>query len=173
MNKGLEFIEARHLFDVSPDKIKVVVHPQSIIHSMVGFVDGSVLAQLGIPDMKGPIGFALAYPDRLPLQLEFPDFTTLAQLTFEPPDIERFPCLALALEACARGGTLPAVLNAANEIVVNAFLQRRIGFIDIPRVIQETMDRHPYQSQPTIDQLREADREARELAEREIRRCNA
>ena len=93
MNKGLEFIEARHLFDMAPEKIEVIVHPQSIVHSMVGFVDGSVLAQLGIPDMKGPIGYALAYPERLPLELGFPDFTTLAQLTFEPPDLERFPCL--------------------------------------------------------------------------------
>ena len=173
MNKGLEFIEARHLFDMAPDKIEVIVHPQSIVHSMVGFVDGSVLAQLGIPDMKGPIGYALAYPERLPLELDYPDFTTLAQLTFEPPDLERFPCLALAFEACAQGGTLPAVLNAANEMAVSAFLERRIAFTDIHRVIQQTMERHTPQIQPSIEQIREADREARQIAGNEIRRCNA
>ena len=173
MNKGLEFIEARHLFDMAPDKIEVIVHPQSIVHSMVGFVDGSVLAQLGIPDMKGPIGYALAYPERLPLELGYPDFTTLAQLTFEPPDLERFPCLALAFEACARGGTLPAVLNAANEMAVSAFLERRIAFTDIHRVIHQTMERHTPQFQPSIEQIRRADREARQIAGNEIRRCNA
>jgi 1-deoxy-D-xylulose-5-phosphate reductoisomerase len=173
MNKGLEFIEARHLFDMAPDKIDVIVHPQSIVHSMVGFVDGSVLAQLGIPDMKGPIGYALAYPERLPLELDYPDFTTLAQLTFEPPDLKRFPCLALAFEACARGGTLPAVLNAANEMAVSAFLERRIAFTDIHRVIHQTMERHTPQFQPSIEQIREADREARQIAGNEIRRCNA
>ena len=173
MNKGLEFIEARHLFDMAPDKIEVIVHPQSIVHSMVGFVDGSVLAQLGIPDMKGPIGYALAYPERLPLELGYPDFTTLAQLTFEPPDLERFPCLALAFEACAGGGTLPAVLNAANEMAVSAFLERRIAFTDIHRVIHQTMERHTPQFQPSIEQIREADHEARQIAGNEIRRCNA
>ncbi|MBC2733625.1 MAG: 1-deoxy-D-xylulose-5-phosphate reductoisomerase [Desulfobacteraceae bacterium] len=173
MNKGLEFIEARHLFDMAPDKIEVIVHPQSIVHSMVGFVDGSVLAQLGIPDMKGPIGYALAYPERLPLELGYPDFTTLAKLTFEPPDLERFPCLALAFEACAGGGTLPAVLNAANEMAVSAFLERRIAFTDIHRVIHQTMERHTPQFQPSIEQIREADREARQIAGNEIRRCNA
>ena len=173
MNKGLEFIEAHHLFDMAPEKIDVIVHPQSIVHSMVGFVDGSVLAQLGIPDMKGPIGYALAYPERLPLELGYPDFTTLAQLTFEPPDLKRFPCLALAFEACARGGTLPAVLNAANEMAVSAFLERRIAFTDIHRVIHQTMERHTPQFQPSIEQIREADREARQIADNEIRRCNA
>jgi 1-deoxy-D-xylulose-5-phosphate reductoisomerase len=173
MNKGLEFIEARHLFDMAPDKIEVVVHSQSIVHSMVGFVDGSVLAQLGIPDMKGPIGYALAYPERLPLQLGYPDFTALAKLTFEPPDLERFPCLALAFEACAGGGTLPAVLNAANEMAVSAFLERRIAFTDIHRVIRQTMERHIPQTRPSIEQICEADGEARQMAGNEIRRCSA
>ena len=173
MNKGLEFIEARHLFDMAPDKIEVIVHPQSIVHSMVGFVDGSVLAQLGIPDMKGPIGYALAYPERLPLELGYPDFTTLAQLTFEPPDLKRFPCLGLAFEACTAGGTLPAVLNAANEMAVSAFLARRIAFTDIHRVIHQSMERHTPQTQPSIEQIREADREARQIAGNEIRRCSA
>jgi 1-deoxy-D-xylulose-5-phosphate reductoisomerase len=173
MNKGLEFIEARYLFDIPPAKIEVVVHPQSIIHSMVGFVDGSVLAQLGIPDMRGPIGYALAYPDRLPLQLDYPDFTTLAKLTFEPPDLERFPCLVLAFEACAQGGTLPAVLNAANEMAVTAFLAHRIAFTDIHRVISRAMERHVLQTQPSIEQICEADRQAREFAADEIQRCGA
>ena len=139
MNKGLEFIEARFLFGLAPEKIDVVVHPQSIIHSMVGFVDGSVLAQLGIPDMKGPIGYALSYPERLPHQLDYPDFTTLATLSFEAPDLARFPCLALAYEACRQGGTLPAVLNAANEVAVHAFLQHRLNFGHIHQVIDGTM----------------------------------
>jgi len=173
MNKGLEFIEARHLFDMAPDQIDVIVHPQSIVHSMVGFVDGSVLAQLGIPDMKGPIGYALAYPERLPLELGYPDFTTLAQLTFESPDLKRFPCLGLAFEACSAGGTLPAVLNAANEMAVSAFLERRIAFTDIHRVIHQSMERHKPQFQPSIEQIREADREARQIAGNEIRRCSA
>jgi 1-deoxy-D-xylulose-5-phosphate reductoisomerase len=173
MNKGLEFIEARYLFDIVPEKIEVVVHPQSIIHSMVGFVDGSILAQLGIPDMRGPIGYALAYPDRLPLQLDYPDFTTLAKLTFEPPDLERFPCLALAFEACAQGGTLPAVLNAANEMAVTAFLADRIAFTDIHRVISRVMERHTLRTRPSIEQICEADRHAREFAADEIQRCNA
>ena len=173
MNKGLEFIEARYLFDIAPEKIEVVVHPQSIIHSMVGFVDGSVLAQLGIPDMRGPIGYALAYPDRLPLQLGYPDFTALANLTFEPPDLGRFPCLALAFEACAQGGTLPAVLNAANELAVTAFLAKRIAFTDIHRVISRTMERHLLHTRPSIEQICEADRQARQLAADEIRRCSA
>jgi 1-deoxy-D-xylulose-5-phosphate reductoisomerase len=173
MNKGLEFIEARHLFDMDPEHIEVIVHPQSIIHSMVGFVDGSVLAQLGIPDMKGPIGYALAYPERLPLKLDFPDFKTLAKLTFEPPDLKRFPCLALAFEACAQGGTLPAVLNAANEMAVSAFLAHRIAFTDIHRVIHRTMERHPLHTRPSIEQICEADRQAREFASDEIHRCSA
>jgi len=173
MNKGLEFIEARYLFDIAPEKIEVVVHPQSIIHSMVGFVDGSVLAQLGVPDMRGPIGYALAYPDRLPLQLDYPDFTALAKLTFEPPDLERFPCLALAFAACAQGGTLPAVLNAANELAVTAFLEKRIAFTDIHRVISQAMERHALQTRPSIEQICEADRQARQFAADEIRRCNA
>ena len=173
MNKGLEVIEARWLFGVSPRQIEVVVHPQSIVHSMVGFVDGSVLAQLGIPDMKGPIAYALAYPDRIALGLDYPDFTALANLTFEPPDLNRFPCLALAMDACTQGGTLPAVLNAANEIAVNAFLKRHIAFPDIHRVIDATMARHAWQNQPDLEQIREADRLARIMANEEIQKCNA
>jgi len=173
MNKGLEFIEARYLFDMAPEKIEVVVHPQSIVHSMVGFVDGAVLAQLGIPDMKGPIGYALAFPERPPIHLDYPDFTRLARLTFEPPDMERFPCLSLAFEACTQGGTMPAVLNAANEMAVNAFLQGRIAFPHIYGVIDAAMARHAWHSQPDIEQIREADRLARIMAAEEIQKCNA
>lgn len=168
MNKGLEFIEARFLFDMAPEKIEVLVHPQSIIHSMVGFCDGAILAQAGIPDMKGPIGYALSYPERLPLPLDYPKFAALAKLTFEPPDLVRFPCLGLAYEACRQGGTLPAVLNAANEVAVHAFLQRRIGFNDIHRIIEHTMTRHTPIGRPSIEQISEADHNARELAEDEI-----
>jgi 1-deoxy-D-xylulose-5-phosphate reductoisomerase len=168
MNKGLEFIEARFLFGIPPEKIQVVVHPQSIVHSMVGFVDGSVLAQLGIPDMKGPIGYALSFPDRLPLRLPYPDFTALANLTFEAPDLDRFPCLALAYEACRQGGTLPAVLNAANEVAVKAFLQRRIAFTDIHRIIEDAMAKHAPIRKPGLEQIREADRQARRMADAEV-----
>ncbi len=170
MNKGLEFIEARYLFDMAPERIEVLVHPQSIVHSMVGFVDGAVIAQMGIPDMKGPIAYALAYPERLPLGLAYPDFASLASLTFEKPDVARFPCLALAWEACRQGGTLPAVLNAANEVAVNAFLQGRIGFTRIAPVIEQTMAGHRVERRPAIEQIREADRRARRAAEETIRR---
>ena len=168
MNKGLEFIEARFLFGLAPEKIEVLIHPQSIIHSMVGFVDGSVLAQLGIPDMKGPIGFALSYPERLPHKLDYPDFTALANLSFETPDLVRFPCLALAYEACRQGGTMPAVLNAANEVAVHAFLQHRIAFTDIHRIIDQTMTRHAWVPHPDIEAIRAADRLARQTAEEAI-----
>ena len=164
MNKGLEFIEARFLFGLAPRQIEVLIHPQSIVHSMVGFVDGAVLAQLGIPDMKAPIGYALSYPDRLPLGLAYPDFTALANLSFETPDLERFPCLSLAYQACREGGTLPAVLNAANEVAVNAFLQGRIPFTDIHRIIAHAMDRHALVSHPDIAHIRAADRQARRVA---------
>lgn len=164
MNKGLEFIEARFLFGLAPQQIEVLIHPQSIVHSMVGFVDGTVLAQLGIPDMKGPIGYALSYPDRLPLRLDYPDFTALANLSFEAPDLKRFPCLSLAYHACREGGTLPAVLNAANEVAVNAFLQGRIAFADIQRIIAHTMDQHTPEPHPDIDHIRAADRQARRVA---------
>ncbi|MDJ0666509.1 MAG: 1-deoxy-D-xylulose-5-phosphate reductoisomerase [Desulfobacterales bacterium] len=164
MNKGLEFIEARFLFDLAPEDIEVVVHPQSIVHSMVAFVDGAIIAQLGMPDMQGPIAYALSYPERLPLDLPLPVFTDLARLTFEAPDQERFPCLRLALEACAAGGTLPAVLNAANETVVYAFLEGRLDFPGIAAVIADTLKRHDRISGPTIADIRASDRWARETA---------
>ena len=157
MNKGLEFIEARFLFDIPADAIEVVVHPQSIVHSMVAFVDGSIIAQLGVPDMQGPIAYALSYPERLPLYLPLPAFTDIACLTFETPDLERFPCLRLALEACAAGGTLPAVLNAANEIAVYAFLDGRIEFSAIPDAIEDALEHHAQKTRPTLDDIRAAD----------------
>ncbi len=164
MNKGLEFIEARFLFDFPADAIEVVVHPQSIVHSMVAFVDGSIIAQLGVPDMQGPIAYALSYPERLPLDLPLPDFVDIARLTFEAPDLERFPCLRLAFEACAGGGTLPAVLNAANEVAVYAFLDGTIDFSGIHAAIDDALQRHDHVARPTLDDIRAADRWARQTA---------
>jgi 1-deoxy-D-xylulose-5-phosphate reductoisomerase len=166
MNKGLEVIEARWLFAVNPDQVDVVVHPQSIVHSLVEFVDGSVIAQLGIPDMRIPISYALNYPERLANTLPRLDLTQIGTLTFEPPDLMRFPCLRLAFEAIHACGTLPAVLNAANEATVEAFLHERIRFIDIPAVIEETLHRH--EARPIVDSdigvILDADRWARETA---------
>lgn len=139
MNKGLEMIEAAHLFPVPPDRIEIVVHPQSVIHSMVAYVDGSVLAQLGTPDMRTPIAYALAWPQRMRTPAEQLDFTRLTALTFEAPDPVRFPALRLAREALVAGGSVPAVLNAANEVAVAAFLAGRIGFLDIARIVEDTL----------------------------------
>jgi 1-deoxy-D-xylulose-5-phosphate reductoisomerase len=166
MNKGLEVIEARWLFGVSADQVDVVVHPQSIVHSLVEFVDGSVIAQLGIPDMRIPIAYALNYPERLPNTLPPLDLTRIGTLTFEPPDLERFPCLRLGFEVVRISGTLPAVLNAANETTVEAFLNERIPFTDIPAVIEETLQRHDARSLANgdIDVILDADRWARETA---------
>ena len=142
MNKGLEMIEARWLFDLDPAVIDVVIHPQSIVHSLVEFIDGSVIAQLGVPDMRGPIGYALGLPERLPLSMERLDLARVGTLTFEPPDHEKFPNLGLAVRALEDGGTMPAVLNAANEAAVGAFLEGRIGFTGITEVISNTMAAH-------------------------------
>ena len=165
MNKGLEVIEAKCLFGVSQDRIEVLIHPQSVIHSMVSYKDGAVMAQLGIPDMKGAIAYAMSYPQRLALQQPLPDFTRMEALTFEPPDLGKFPCLALAYQAGKTGETLPAVLNAANEVAVQAFLKHRISFVKIPDVIRETMERHTVVNDPSLDDILEADRWAREQAE--------
>ena len=165
MNKGLEVLEARCLFDVSHEMIEVVIHPQSIIHSMVAFKDGSVIAQLGIPDMKGAIAYALSYPQRLPIQQPLPDFAAGQALTFQEPDLQKFPCLAMAFAACETGGSLPAVLNAANEVAVNGFLKQEIGFIDIPRVIRQTMEKHSVAARPNLAQIMAADSWARRVAE--------
>lgn len=168
MNKGLEVIEARWLFNVSVDQIDVHIHPESIVHSMVEYVDGSVIAQLGIPDMKTPIAYALSYPERLPLRLPALDLFQLQNLTFYPPDDSKFPCLRLAYEACREGSTMPAVLNAVNEVAVDAFLNERISFLDIPRLIENTMARHSMATEVTLQSILEADRWAREVGERMI-----
>lgn len=169
MNKGLEMIEAKCLFGVSQDRIDVLIHPQSVIHSMVSYKDGAVMAQLGIPDMKGAIAYAMSYPQRLALQQSLPDFARMGALTFEPPDLEKFPCLALAYQAGKIGETLPAVLNAANEVAVQAFLKHSISFIRLPDIIKETMERHAVVKDPSLADILEADRWAREQAEKIIK----
>jgi 1-deoxy-D-xylulose-5-phosphate reductoisomerase len=160
-NKGLEMIEARWLFDIEMARVGVVVHPQSIVHSMVEFVDGSLLAQLSTPDMCLPIQYALTYPDRAPSERVQTNFPKLGQLTFEEPDIERFPAIELARRAGEVGGTLPAVLNAANEIAVEAFVNRTINFPQITEVVRRTMDAHKTVPHPTLEQVLEADSWAR------------
>ena len=170
MNKGLEVLEAKCLFGLSRQMIEVVIHPQSVIHSMVAYHDGSIMAQLGIPDMKVAIAYALSYPRRLPLGQPLPKFDGSQSLTFEPPDLEKFPCLALAFQTCEAGGTLPAVLNAANELAVLAFLDEKIGFTAIPAVVEQVMDAHHMIAAPELADILEADRWAREQAEGEIKR---
>lgn len=162
MNKGLEVIEAKWLFDVEIEAIEVVVHPQSIIHSMVEYIDGSVLAQLGSPDMRIPIQLALTYPERGRNAFSRLDLLKAGSLTFETPDMEVFPCLRLAYEALKAGGTLPAVLNAANEVAVNFFLDRKIGFMDIPRLVEAVMGKHSVNIRPSLDDIIEVDNWARE-----------
>jgi len=164
MNKGLEVIEARWLFGLDYDRIRVVVHPQSIIHSMVEFRDGSVMAQLGLPDMRLPIQYALTYPDRLPGNVPRLDPAKISALTFEPPDTGRFPLLDLAYRVGGRGGTLPAVMNAANEVAVELFLAGRIRFTAIYRVVEEVVGRHDIIDRPGLEEILEADRWARERA---------
>lgn len=153
MNKGFEMIEARWLFDAAPDKINIVVHPQSIIHSMVEFVDGAVIAQLGNPDMREPIQFALSFPERLTLNNKKLDFASLQGLTFEKPDMEKFPCLSLAFEAIRKGGNVPCAMNAANEAAVAAFLKDGIRFYDIPEIISACMAGVNFVEKPTVDDL--------------------
>ena len=164
MNKGLEVIEAHWLFGIPYEQIEVTVHPQSIIHSMVQFIDGSVKAQMGLPDMKLPIQYALSYPDRWPSDFGRINFKSQQPLTFEAPDLEKFRCLALAYEALGKGGNMPAIMNAANEVAVDAFLKGRIGFLDIAETIGKTMQQMPFVSQPTYDDYVATDRESREFA---------
>ena len=165
MNKGLEVIEAKWLFDVPLELIQVVIHPESVIHSMVVYRDGSVIAQLGLPDMRIPIAYALSHPERLPLGLPQPDFVDIGSLTFREPDLVRFPCLALAFEACRIGKTMPAVLSAANEVAVYAFLNSRIGLRRIWEVVQEVMSRHKTVSNPGLSDILAAAAWARSTAE--------
>jgi 1-deoxy-D-xylulose-5-phosphate reductoisomerase len=162
MNKALEIIEARWLFDTPVNDVEVVVHPQSIIHSMVRFRDGSTLAQLGLPDMRLPIQYALVYPDRVDTQLPRMELSAYANLTFESPDAVKFPSLGLARQAVAQGGTLPAVMNAANEAAVGLFLNRKIGFLDIMRMVERAMERHAPLA-PTLNHILDADAWARQF----------
>ena len=159
VNKGLEVMEARWLFDVDLDHIQVVVQPQSIIHSMVEFEDGAVIAQLGTPDMRLPIQYALCYPDRRYLAGDRLDFRTLKQITFEEPDMETFQGLPMAIEAAGKGGSMPTVFNAANELAVKKFLQRKIGFLDIYDIIGQSMERHTLVKEPDLDQILEIEKE--------------
>jgi len=164
MNKGLEVIEAKWLFDVPLDMIEVVVHPQSIIHSLVEFQDGSVLAQLGIPDMRIPIAYALSYPARLPLKLEKLKLSQCGNLQFQEPDYDRFPALYLAFDAVRKGGVMPAVLNGANEIAVDAFLQGRISFPSIARIVSQTMEKADNGNEDNLEDILSADAAARRQA---------
>ena len=153
MNKGFEVIEAKWLFDVDPARIHVVVHPESVIHSMVEFADGAVIAQLGCPDMREPIQYAMAFPERLSLNNKKLDFSALSGLTFFEPDLDKFPCLQLAFEAIGRGGNIPCALNAANEAAVAAYLQDRIGFYDIASVAAQTMARTEFAAEPSVEDI--------------------
>jgi 1-deoxy-D-xylulose-5-phosphate reductoisomerase len=164
MNKGLEVIEARWLFGIPEDKVDIMVHPQSIVHSMVEFADGSVIAQLGTTDMRQPIQYALTYPDRLASCVPGIDWSTTSRLEFMPPDTARFPCIQLAYRAIQQGGTAPAVLNAADEVAVQVFLERRISFTDIPRLIEDTLDAHEGGSGVTFESVMAADAWARRFA---------
>jgi len=164
MNKGLEMIEAKWLFNLHASQIQVVVHPQSIIHSMVQFEDGSIKAQMGLPDMKLPIQYALGFPQRIPNQFPRFDFKKASILQFEEPDMRTFRNLALATEALYKGGNLPCVMNAANEIAVYAFLRNRIGFLDITEMIEQTMNKITFIEQPTLNEYFESDAEARNFA---------
>ena len=170
MNKGLEVIEAHWLFGTPAEQIEVVVHPQSVIHSMVEYVDGSVIAQLGNPDMRTPIAHALAWPERIDAGVKALDLFEIARLDFERPDLERFPCLRLAFEALRMGGSAPAVLNAANEEAVDAFLDGRIGFRRIAQTIEATLERAVRMPVDSLDDVLAADAVARELARLEIRK---
>lgn len=165
MNKGLEVIEARWLFDVGLDKLKVVVHPQSIIHSMVEYKDSSIMAQLGVPDMRVPIQYALYYPNRIPNNIPKLDLFKVANLTFEEPDINTFRCLKLAYKALEEGGSILSVLNAANELAVDKFLEKKIQFLEIPELIEFAMDKHINIKHPSLDEVFEAEKETYDIIE--------
>jgi 1-deoxy-D-xylulose-5-phosphate reductoisomerase len=163
MNKGLEVIEARWLFGISYDDIQVVVHPQSVIHSMVQYRDGSILGHLGKTDMRIPIQYALTYPERWTNSLERLDFAQLARITFEEPDFSKFPCLKIAYETGRSGGTYPTVMNAANEVLVEQFLRGEIGFMEIPHRINRTLDAHCSSANPGLQEILQADQWARNM----------
>ena len=168
MNKGFEVIEAKWLFHVPASRIHVVVHPESVIHSMVEFADGAVIAQLGCPDMRLPISLALAYPERLPLEGKRLDFSALKGLTFFEPDREKFPCLQLAFDAIEKGGNVPCAMNAANEAAVAAYLQDRIAFYDIPAAISRAMEAVPYLAQPSLEDIFATHEEAFRLTQQSL-----
>ena len=169
MNKGFEVIEARWLFDIPIDKIEVIIHPQSIVHSMVQFCDGSIKAQLGQPDMRHPIQYALTFPDRLNAQVERANLADIHQLTFEKPDYEKFRNLRLAYDALRRGGNIPCILNAANEVAVDAFLKGKIGFFAMSDIIEQTISETAFISSPTLDDYIATDREARARSSEKIK----
>jgi 1-deoxy-D-xylulose-5-phosphate reductoisomerase len=164
MNKGLELIEAYYLFPVTESQIEILVHPQSVVHSMVEYVDGSVLAQMGAPDMRTPIAYALGWPDRIPTPSKRLDLAAIHQLTFEAPDFKRFPALGLARDALKSGGTAPTILNAANEVAVENFLARKVGFLDIARIVEDTLSTATSREVTCLRDVNEVDAEARELA---------
>mgnify|MGYP002816290559 CR=1 FL=1 len=172
MNKGLELIEAYYLFPVEENQIEILVHPQSVIHSMVTYKDGSVLAQLGTPDMRTPISYALAWPNRLEIPGRRLNLASIAELTFEAPDLKRFPALTIARDTLKAGGSLPTILNAANEVAVRCFLEERIGFLDITRVTEEVLNRTPKSEPKTLDEISHCDEVARVLAEEVVRSLN-
>ncbi|MBW2544235.1 MAG: 1-deoxy-D-xylulose-5-phosphate reductoisomerase [Deltaproteobacteria bacterium] len=165
MNKGLEIIEARWLFDMDIDKIDVYVHPQSVVHSMVEYVDGSVIAQMGVPDMRGPISYALSYPERLQGAVDTLDLCSLGALEFMSPDLDKFPALKLAYEAAGKGGSVPAVLNASNEVAVEAFIEGKIRFVDIALIVDEVLDLHRTRRVDSVEDVLDADRWGRITAE--------
>ena len=164
MNKGLEVIEAKWFFDVDISRIEVLVHPQSIVHSAVQYEDGAVIAQMGVPDMKVPIAYALTYPTRIKSPFKRLELAEIGTLTFEKPDMDTFKCLSLAYKAIETGGTMPAVLNAANEIAVSKFLKNEIKYLDIPVIIEKTMEAYTVKYDYSIDELLEADRWGREFS---------
>lgn len=165
MNKGFEVIEAKWLFDIDPDRINVVVHPESIIHSMVEFVDGALIAQMGCPDMREPIGFALSFPERLTVGNEKIDFAKLGSLSFEAPDLKRFPCLELAYESIRRGGNAPCALNAANEVAVAAYLKDMIGFYDIAKINERCLNGMNFVQNPSLEDIFETNKEVAIIAD--------
>jgi 1-deoxy-D-xylulose-5-phosphate reductoisomerase len=173
MNKGLEVIEAHWLFGFSADEISIVVHPESVVHSMIEMIDGSVIAQMGVTDMRHAIQYALTYPERCPSELAPLDLTKLSSLHFEAPDLDRFPCISLAYRALRTGGTLPAAMNAANEEAVHAFIDERISLSDIPLIIRAIMDDHKVSPVKVLDDVLNADRSARQLAQRIIHQLAA
>lgn len=172
MNKGLELIEACLLFNVSPDDVQVVIHPQSIIHSMVDYLDGSVLAQMGNPDMRTPIAYALAWPERFDSGVAPLDIFQVGHMDFEQPDLQRFPCLRLAFEAIKAGGIMPTVLNAANEIAVEAFLDEQVRFVDIADIIERSMAEFNPIAANSLETILEADKQARRIAQSIIKQLS-